>query len=92
MSFLSQFIALALGIEIVLFKRWWRVAALTVAVFITFAGTGILLLLLTIPVLVGRVSIPNMMLSIIMIAAVGWLAWWLGWVDLVSHRFTEFDR
>ena len=62
---------------------------MTGAVFITFAGTGLLLLLLTIPVLVGRVSIRNMMLSIIMIAAVGWLAWW---VDLVSHRFTEFDR
>lgn len=91
-SFLSQFIALALGIEVVLFKRWWRVATLTGAVFITFAGTGLLLLLLTIPVLVGRVSIRNMLLSIIVIAVVGWLAWWLGWVDLVSHRFTEFDR
>ncbi len=91
-SFLSQFIALALGVEIVLFKRWWSVAVLTGAVFITFAGTGLLLLLLTIPVLVGRVSIRNMMLSIIVFALVGWLAWWLGWVDLVSHRFTEFDR
>jgi hypothetical protein len=91
-SFLSQFIALALGIEIVLFKRWWRVALLIVAVFITFAGTGLLLLLLTIPVLVGRVSIRNMIFSIIVFALIGWLAWWLGWVDLVSHRFTEFDR
>jgi hypothetical protein len=91
-SFLSQFIALALGIEIVLFKRWWRVAILTGTVFITFAGTGLLLLLLTIPVLVGRVSIRNMMLSIVAFALVGWLAWWLGWVDLVSHRLTEFDR
>ena len=91
-SFLSQFIALALGVELVLFRRWWRVALFVSAVFATFAGTGLLLLLLTLPVLIGRVSIRNMVLATIGLAIVGWLAWWLGWVDLVSHRFDEFSR
>lgn len=91
-SFLSQFIALALGIELVVFRRWWRIALFTTAVFITFAGTGLLLLLLTAPVLIGRVSIRNMLFAIAVFALVGLLAWWLGWVDLVSHRFDEFNR
>lgn len=91
-SFLSQFIALALGIELVIFRRWWRIALFTTAVFITFAGTGLLLLLLTAPVLIGRVSIRNMLVAIVGFAIIGWLAWWLGWVDLVSHRFDEFNR
>lgn len=91
-SFLSQFIALALGIELVIFRRWWRIALFTTAVFITFAGTGLLLLLLTAPVLIGRVSIRNMLIAIAGFAIVGWLAWWLGWVDLVAHRFDEFSR
>ncbi len=91
-SFLSQFIALALGVELVLFRRWWRVALFLAAVFMTFAGTGLLLLLLTIPVLIGRVSIRNMILATAGFAIIGLLAWWLGWVDLVSHRFDEFNR
>jgi len=91
-SFLSQFIALALGIELVLFRRWWRVTLFVAAVFATFAGTGLLLLLLTVPVLIGRVSIRNMMLATAGFAIIGLLAWWLGWVDLVSHRFDEFNR
>lgn len=91
-SFLSQFIALALGIELVIFRRWWRVALFMTAVFITFAGTGLLLLLLTAPVLIGRISIRNMLVAITGFAIVGLLAWWLGWVDLVSHRFDEFNR
>jgi hypothetical protein len=91
-SFLSQFIALALGIELVVFRRWWRIALFTMAVFITFAGTGLLLLLLTVPVLIGRVSIRNMLFAIAVFALVGLLAWWLGWADLVSHRFDEFSR
>lgn len=91
-SFLSQFIALALGVELVIFRRWWRILAFTATLFISFAGTGLLLLLLTIPVLIGRVSIRNMVFAIAAFAVIGLLAWWLGWVDLVSHRFTEFDR
>lgn len=91
-SFLSQFIALALGVELVIFRRWWRIALFTSAVFMTFAGTGLLLLLLTVPVLVGRVSIRKMLVTTALLALVGLLAWWLGWVDLVSHRFDEFSR
>lgn len=91
-SFLSQFIALALGVELVLFRRWKRILLFTGAVFVTFAGTGVLLLLLTLPFIVGRISLRNMALLVIACAGVGFLAWSLGWIDLVSHRFNEFGR
>lgn len=91
-SFLSQFIALALGVELVVFRRWWRVALFVGAVFVTFAGTGVLLLLLTVPFLVGRISFRNLVLLALAFWAVAFLAWWLGWIDLVSHRFDEFGR
>lgn len=44
-SFASQILAMAVVIEVCLFRRWGRVAALLVAQLSTFGGTGFLLLL-----------------------------------------------
>jgi hypothetical protein len=44
-SFLSQFMALGIIIEILFFGRLWRMALFGLAIFASFSGTGMLLLL-----------------------------------------------
>lgn len=48
-SHASQLLAMATVIEVCLFRRWWRVAALVVAQLATFGGTGFVLLLVSLP-------------------------------------------
>lgn len=90
-SFLSQFIALALAVELSLFRRAWRVALFAAVLLSTFAGTGVLLMLLTLPVLLGRVRVGQMAILIVALTAVSIVAFRLGWFDMVSHRLNEFN-
>lgn len=48
-AFLSQFLALAVLIEILMFRRWWAVVLQILALATTFSGTGILLITITLP-------------------------------------------
>lgn len=91
-SFLSQFLALALAGEIVLFRRPWRIALFTAALFATFAGTGLLLMIMTLPVLLGRLKIRTMTLVLLGMGIVGALAYWLGWFGLIQDRLDEFSK
>lgn len=43
-SLFSQFLAISIIIELLLFKRWFRVGLLGIAILFTFSGTGLLLL------------------------------------------------
>jgi hypothetical protein len=43
-SFLSQYMALAVIIELLYFDRWWRIALFGGAIFSSYAGTGMVLL------------------------------------------------
>jgi hypothetical protein len=43
-SFCSQFLAMAIIVQILLGRRWWRIALLGVGLVTTFSGTGIVLL------------------------------------------------
>jgi hypothetical protein len=45
-SFLSQYMALGIIIEILYFGKWWRIALYGLAIFASFSGTGMLLLAL----------------------------------------------
>lgn len=91
-SMLSQYLALALCIEVALFQRVWRIVVLVAAVFGTFAGTGLLLLVFALPVLLGRMSMRNMILIALAILVVAAVAANAGWLDTVSHRFNEFGK
>lgn len=89
-SFLSQYLAIALAIEIVLFQRIWRIALFTGVLFGCFAGTGLLLLALTLPVLLGRLEMRYMALVIIGLVFVALGALELGWLDMVAQRIGEY--
>lgn len=43
-SLFSQFLAISIVIELILFKRWIRIGILAVALLFTFSGTGLMLL------------------------------------------------
>lgn len=90
-SFLSQFIALALAIEVVLFQRIWRLLVLAVALMATFGGTGLLLIAITLPVLLGRLTISRMVLVIASLLIVLYVAYRLGWFELIGGRVNEYE-
>jgi hypothetical protein len=91
-SFLSQYIALALAIEIALFQRPGRIAILAAALMATFAGTGVLLMALTLPVLLGRLTIRQMIMVISALTIISWVAFRIGWFDIVSERMGEYRQ
>lgn len=91
-SYLSQYLAMALIVEIVLFQRAWRMMAFAAAILSTFAGTGPLLLLVTAPVLVGTTRLRNNVIGVAALLAVGLIASELGWFDLIAHRLNEFQH
>jgi hypothetical protein len=91
-SVLSQYLALALAIEIAIFQRLKRIVLFTAALFATFAGTGILLIAVALPVLVGRMSVRNMLLVVAALLVVAGIAAEAGWLDTVGTRVGEFHQ
>lgn len=91
-SFLSQYLVLALAIEIVMFRRLKHIVLFTAALFATFAGTGILLLAVSLPVLIGRMSVRNMLLIVIALLIVAGIAAEAGWLDTVGGRMGELQK
>lgn len=91
-SLLSQFLALAISIEVLLFRRVWRIVWLVAALFATFAGTGLLLLAFALPVLLGRMSMRNTVLIVLAVVVVAAVATNAGWLDAVDHRLNEFGK
>ncbi len=91
-SMLSQYIALALAVELVLFQRTSRMAVFGVTVMLTFAGTGILLLLLTLPVLLGRLPVRRMVVIVGVLVLVSYIAFKVGWFDIISERMSEYKQ
>lgn len=91
-SFLSQYIALALLIEILIFRRVKRIVYFSAALFATFAGTGLLLLLVSLPLVMGRMPLRNALLVTLVLLVVAGLAAHLGWIDMVGGRVTEFHK
>ncbi len=91
-SLLSQFIAVALAVELSLFRRPIRLIVLASGLLMTMAGTGALLMALTLPVLLGRMRMRNaiVMLGILLVVCV--IAFRLGWFDIVSTRMDEYKH
>lgn len=91
-SLLSQYIALALAVELALFRRPVRMIVLTAGLMLTLAGTGALLMLMTLPVLLGRMRIKTAVLVIGLLVIVCLVAFRLGWFDVVSSRMDEYKH
>ena len=91
-SFVSQFAAIALVIELALFRRLWRMALYGVTLFACFAGTGLLILAIISPLLLLRLS-GRMIVAAILgaLVAVG-LAIGTGWWESVAYRFNEVNQ
>jgi hypothetical protein len=90
-SFVSQFLALAIVAEIAFFRRFWRLVVLGSALFATFAGTGLLVLACTAPFLIAKFSRAAKLFAIPIIAvAVTGLAV-SGWFSNVEHRLDEYE-
>ena len=90
-SFVSQFLALAIVAEIAFFRRLWRLLVLGTAVFATFAGTGLLILACTAPLLIAKFSRSATLIAIpvIAVAAIGLAV--SGWFSNVEHRLGEYE-
>ncbi len=91
-SLLSQFIALALAVELTLFRRPIRLIVLASGLLMTMAGTGALLMALTLPVLLGRMRLRNAVVMIAILVLVCLVAFRLGWFDIVSSRMDEYKQ
>lgn len=91
-SLLSQYIAVALAIELVLFRRPVRMIVLTAGLMLTLAGTGGLLLLLTLPVLLGRMRIRTAAVVMALLVVVCLIAFRIGWFDIISGRMDEYKH
>ncbi|VXC76884.1 metallophosphoesterase family protein [Sphingomonas sp. 8AM] len=91
-SLLSQFIAVALAVELTLFRRPIRLIVLASGLLMTMAGTGALLMALTLPVLLGRMRMRNAIVMLGILLVVGLIAFRLGWFDIVSTRMDEYKH
>lgn len=91
-SFLSQFLAMALVIEIIWFQRLWRLALYAAVLLSTFAGTGLILLASTVPLIVLRAS-PKLggllFAGLLLLPPAIFVS---GWWDAVGHRLSELER
>ncbi len=91
-STLSQFLTLALVIELLFFERLRRAMFLGATLFATFAGTGLLLMLAALPIVFIRMRTRTfiMVLGTVIVAVV--VAWQLSWFELVMNRVDEFQK
>jgi hypothetical protein len=90
-SFVSQFLALAVVAEIAFFRRIWRLLILLTALFATFAGTGLIILAVTSPFLLAKLPRVARFLAIPLLAVgVAGLAI-SGWFTSVEHRLDEYE-
>ena len=78
-SFVSQFLALAIVAEIAFFRRIWRLLILIVALFSTFAGTGLLILAIMSPLLLAKLPRAGKLLTIPLVAAAVVVLSFSGW-------------
>lgn len=89
-SFLSQFLAIALMAELVFFERLTRIAMLTAGIFATFGGTGLLALLIVSPLVAARLKPKILVLGAIVLAVAAPLLIASGWYAYGSGRLAEF--
>lgn len=91
-SFISQFISLALIIELMQLQRLTRAAFLGATLFATFAGTGLLLLLVALPIVFSKLNVRTFVVALVTAFIALFVALQLRWFDIVAARLGEFDK
>jgi hypothetical protein len=91
-SMVSQFTALALILEVVYFQRLLQTSFLVGILLACFAGTGLLMLLLTLPFLMTQFNRRTWILIAVAFGVSLAVATEIGWLDQVQHRFTEYQH
>jgi hypothetical protein len=91
-SYVSQWTAVALALELVYFRRIWRLVFYAVILLASFAGTGLLLLAICSPVLLTRMSWKSLLGVVAVVAAGVVFAVNINWYGQVSHRFGEYQQ
>lgn len=91
-SILSQFVGMALLIEVIWFQRLWRLALYSVVMLSAFAGTGLLLVLSAMPLVLLRTSprVAGLLAAALLILPPA--VFLSGWYEAVQHRITELNR
>jgi len=90
-SFVSQYIALGLIVELIFFGRIIRMAILTAGLLLTFAGTGLLLVAACAPFLIFRMPRRVLIVALVVAGLTAFAAVELGWYSQVSHRLVEYQ-
>jgi hypothetical protein len=90
-SYTSQLLATALMIELSFFRRWTWLLAFVLALLGTFSGTGLMLILLTLPVLAKRFWKSLLVYGIVLLPLLGSLAVATGWYETAAKRAETFD-
>jgi hypothetical protein len=91
-SIVSQFLAIALIVEIAMFRRLLWMVAFAAGLLLTLAGSGLLVLALSLPfaiVRLGKRVLPFMLAALVVILPV---AQAVGWVDQIAARANEFTQ
>ena len=91
-SYTSQFIAIGLVVELAFFRRWKWLLGFSLALLGTFSGTGLLLFLLSLPVLMRRFWRSLLIYGAILLPLLGGVAVATGWADLALKRAASFDQ
>ena len=91
-SYTSQFIAIALLIELAFFRRWAWVIGFALGLLGTFSGTGLMLILLTLPVLARRFWRSFLIYGLVLMPLLSGVAVATGWYEIAAKRVASFDN
>jgi hypothetical protein len=91
-SFVSQFAAIAIVVEIVFFRRIWRLSLFFAMLLLTFSGSGLMILALSSPLILARLSGRMVFGVIAVLVMMVPVATSIGWLDQISSRADEFQR
>ncbi len=89
-SFLSQYMALGIIIEILYFGKWWRIALYGLAIFASFSGTGMVLLVLFSAFCVVRAKRYELLFLVPVLLAVYLAVQDNAYVTAITGRIDEF--
>jgi hypothetical protein len=89
-SFMAQFLGLALGVEVAVFKRTWLIILFLVAVTISLGGTGMVLAAIAMTTL--ALKQPRLILQMSILLTIAVIAGFsCGLFDIIAARLSEFS-
>lgn len=90
-SICSQFLAMAIVVEIALFRRL-RLIAYAAGLLLTLAGSGLFVLALSLPFVIFRLGKRFLPYALLALAVMMPIAQGVGWVDQIAARADEFTH